>query len=198
MNILDIREELILVAALPGVRSADVDLVVSRGELAIVGDIHAHVPASAISKDGPSAGVAMFMPQTSLLLNRVIDPAAAMTGEISLCGLVLPVGGIREKVVAAARAGITTDMLAARNRRDWDDILPGVRNGLRFVWLETVDDAFAAALPGGSGNAASARSLIRPRKTGTVGHHGSGGAASVPPIARHEAGPGSRLIGHHI
>jgi len=138
----------------PGVRSADVDLVVSRGELAIIGDIHAHVPASAISKDGPSAGVAMFIPQTSLLLNRAIDPAAAMTGEMSLCGLVLPVGGVREKVVAAARAGITTDMLIVRNRRDWDDIPPGVRDGLRLVWLETVEDALAAALPDGSGDAA--------------------------------------------
>ena len=77
-----------------------------------------------------------------------------MTGEMSLCGLVLPVGSVREKVVAAARAGITTDMLVVRNRRDWNDIPPCVRDGLRLVWLETVDDALAAALPDGSGNAA--------------------------------------------
>ncbi len=114
------------------------------------GDIHVHVPAGAIPKDGPSAGVAMFMSLASLLLRRAVDPAVAMTGEISLRGLVLPVGGIREKVVAAARAGITTVMLPARNRRDWDDIPPSARDKLRFVWLETVDDAVQAALtPGG-------------------------------------------------
>lgn len=115
-------------------------------------DIHVHVPAGAIPKDGPSAGVAMFMSLTSLLLNRAIDPAVAMTGEISLRGLVLPVGGIREKVVAAARAGITTVMLPARNRRDWDDIPPSARDALKFVWLETVDDALAAALPKEAGD----------------------------------------------
>ncbi len=117
-------------------------------------DIHVHVPAGAIPKDGPSAGVAMFMSLTSLLLNRAIDPAVAMTGEISLRGLVLPVGGIREKVVAAARAGITTVMLPARNRRDWDDIPPSARDALKFVWLETVDDARAAALPEKAGDLA--------------------------------------------
>ncbi len=113
---------------------------------AFEGDIHVHVPAGAIPKDGPSAGVAMFMSLTSLLLRRAINPTTAMTGEISLRGLVLPVGGIREKVVAAARAGITTVMLPARNRRDWDDIPPSARDKLRFVWLETVDDAVQAAL----------------------------------------------------
>ena len=110
------------------------------------GDIHVHVPAGAIPKDGPSAGVAMFMSLASLLLQRAINPATAMTGEISLRGLVLPVGGIREKVVAAARAGITTVMLPARNRRDYDDIPPSARDKLRFIWLETVDDAVQAAL----------------------------------------------------
>lgn len=94
----------------------------------------------------------MFMSLTSLLLNRAIDPAIAMTGEISLRGLVLPVGGIREKMVAAARAGITTVMLPARNRRDWDDIPPSARDALKFVWLETVDDALAAALPNEAGD----------------------------------------------
>jgi ATP-dependent Lon protease len=109
-------------------------------------DIHVHVPAGAIPKDGPSAGVAMFMSLASLMLGRAIDPAVAMTGEISLRGLVLPVGGIREKVVAAARAGITTVMLPARNRRDWEDIPPSARDKLHFVWLETVADALAATL----------------------------------------------------
>ncbi len=113
-------------------------------------DLHVHVPAGATPKDGPSAGVAMFLSLASLMLDRTIDPAIAMTGEISLRGLVMPVGGIREKVVAAASAGITTVMLPARNRRDWDDIPPSVREQLRFVWLDTLDDAMAAALPSGA------------------------------------------------
>ena len=106
-------------------------------------DVHVHVPAGATPKDGPSAGVAMFMALASLMTGRPIPPTTAMTGEISLRGLVLPVGGIREKVIAAARAGIDTVMLPARNRRDFDDIPPSARDRLRFVWLETVDDALA-------------------------------------------------------
>jgi ATP-dependent Lon protease len=110
-------------------------------------DIHVHVPAGAIPKDGPSAGVAMFMSLASLMMGRAVDPAIAMTGEISLRGIVLPVGGIREKVVAAERAGIRTVMLPARNRRDYEDIPAAARDRLKFVWLETVDDAMAAAMP---------------------------------------------------
>ena len=109
-------------------------------------DLHVHVPAGATPKDGPSAGVAMFVSLTSLMIGRAVPPTTAMTGEISLRGLVLPVGGIREKVIAAARAGIDTVLLPARNRRDFDDIPPGARERLRFVWLETVDDAVAAAI----------------------------------------------------
>ncbi len=106
-------------------------------------DVHVHVPAGATPKDGPSAGVAMFMALASLMTGRSIPPTTAMTGEISLRGLVLPVGGIREKVIAAARAGIDTVMLPARNRRDFDDIPLSARDRLRFVWLGTVDDALA-------------------------------------------------------
>jgi ATP-dependent Lon protease len=109
-------------------------------------DIHVHVPAGATPKDGPSAGVAMFMALASLLTSRVIRSDTAMTGEISLRGLVLPVGGIKEKVVAAATAGITRVMLPARNRRDYDDIPEEVRKALEFVWLERVDDAVAQGL----------------------------------------------------
>jgi ATP-dependent Lon protease len=109
-------------------------------------DIHVHVPAGATPKDGPSAGVAMFMALTSLLTGRTIRSDTAMTGEISLRGLVLPVGGIKEKVVAAAAAGITRVMLPARNKRDYDDIPDEVRKALEFVWLEKVDDAVTAGL----------------------------------------------------
>jgi ATP-dependent Lon protease len=111
-------------------------------------DIHVHVPAGATPKDGPSAGVAMFMALSSLLTGRVIRSDTAMTGEISLRGLVLPVGGIKEKVVAAAAAGIKRVMLPARNRRDYDDIPEDVRKGLEFVWLERVEDAASAGLQG--------------------------------------------------
>jgi ATP-dependent Lon protease len=109
-------------------------------------DLHVHVPAGATPKDGPSAGVAMFVALSSLMTGRAVPPTTAMTGEISLRGLVLPVGGIREKVIAAARAGIDTVLLPARNRRDYDDIPPGARDRLRFVWLDTVDDALAASI----------------------------------------------------
>jgi len=113
-------------------------------------DIHVHVPAGATPKDGPSAGVAMFTALVSLLTDRTVKSNTAMTGEISLRGLVLPVGGIKEKVVAAAAAGLTRVMLPARNRRDFDEIPLGARNKLEFVWLERVDDAIAEALEGRS------------------------------------------------
>src|SRR5258707_1370995 len=109
-------------------------------------DIHVHVPAGAIPKDGPSAGVAMFMALASLLTGHAVRSDTAMTGEISLRGLVLPVGGIKEKVLAAAAAGLTRVMLPARNRRDFDEIPQGARDKLQFVWRERVDDAIAEAL----------------------------------------------------
>jgi len=109
-------------------------------------DIHVHVPAGATPKDGPSAGVAMFLALTSLLTGRTVRSDTAMTGEISLRGLVLPVGGIKEKVVAAAGAGITRVMLPARNRRDYDDIPAHVREKLEFIWLEKVEEALEQGL----------------------------------------------------
>jgi ATP-dependent Lon protease len=109
-------------------------------------DIHVHVPAGAIPKDGPSAGVAMFTALASLLTDRAVRSDLAMTGEISLRGLVLPVGGIKEKVLAAMLAGIKIVMLPARNRKDWEDIPEETRAALQFVWLETVDQALATAL----------------------------------------------------
>ncbi|HTC04852.1 MAG TPA: endopeptidase La [Xanthobacteraceae bacterium] len=109
-------------------------------------DIHVHVPAGAIPKDGPSAGVAMFMALVSLMTERTIRSDTAMTGEISLRGLVLPVGGIKEKVVAAHSAGIKRVMLPARNRRDYDDIPEIARKEMEFVWLERVEEAVATAL----------------------------------------------------
>ena len=109
-------------------------------------DIHVHVPAGATPKDGPSAGVAMFCALVSLLTGRTVRSDTAMTGEISLRGLVLPVGGIKEKTAAAARAGLSRVLLPARNRKDLEDISDEVRKKLEFVFLERVDDAIAAAL----------------------------------------------------
>ncbi len=116
-------------------------------------DIHVHVPAGAIPKDGPSAGVAMFTALASLLTGRVVRADTAMTGEISLRGLVLPVGGIKEKVLAAQHAGVKRVMLPARNRKDWDDIPEEARQALEFIWLDWVDDAIAAAVEAPSGAA---------------------------------------------
>jgi len=111
-------------------------------------DIHIHVPAGATPKDGPSAGVAMFVALTSLLTGRPVRSNVAMTGEISLRGLVMPIGGVKEKVLAALRAGIKTVMLPARNERDLDDIPQDAREQLEFVWLKDVDDALTAAISG--------------------------------------------------
>jgi ATP-dependent Lon protease len=109
-------------------------------------DLHIHVPAGAIPKDGPSAGVAIATSLASLLSQRTVRADVAMTGEISLRGVVMPVGGIKEKCVAAARAGIRTVILPARNRRDLEDIPQSVRAKLEFVWAEKIDDVLARAL----------------------------------------------------
>ncbi len=109
-------------------------------------DLHIHVPAGAIPKDGPSAGVAIATSLASLLTQRTVRADVAMTGEISLRGVVMPVGGIKEKCVAAARAGIHTVILPARNRRDLEDIPESVRTKLEFVWAEKIDDVLARAL----------------------------------------------------
>jgi ATP-dependent Lon protease len=114
-------------------------------------DIHVHVPAGAIPKDGPSAGVAMFVSLASLLRREPVQSDVAMTGEISLRGLVLPVGGIKEKTIAAARAGIKRVILPARNRRDLEDIPASTRAALEFVWVDRVTQALDVALGVGSG-----------------------------------------------
>ncbi len=109
-------------------------------------DIHLHVPAGAVPKDGPSAGVTMATALTSLLTGRSVRDDIAMTGEITLRGQVLPVGGIKEKVLAAHRAGLKTIILPNRNEKDLDDLPPEVRDALKFVLVEKVDQVFEAAL----------------------------------------------------
>jgi ATP-dependent Lon protease len=117
-----------------------------ESELYEKSDIHIHVPAGATPKDGPSAGVAIFVALVSLLTSRAVRSDVAMTGEISLRGLVLPIGGVKEKVLAALRAGISTVLLPARNRRDLEEIPAEAREKLTIVWVENVDEAIAAAL----------------------------------------------------
>jgi ATP-dependent Lon protease len=123
-------------------------------------DLHIHIPAGAIPKDGPSAGVTLFVAIVSLLTNKRVSKDVAMTGEISLRGLVLPVGGIKEKVLAAKRAGITSVLLPELNRKDLEDIPPAALEGLRFEFLKTVDNALALALePESSGDFPSSEPL---------------------------------------
>jgi ATP-dependent Lon protease len=108
-------------------------------------DLHVHVPAGAIPKDGPSAGVTMATAILSAVKRQPVRNDLAMTGEITLSGLVLPVGGIREKALAARRQGIKTFVLPAQNRADVEELPPEVRNDMRFVPVETVEELFAIA-----------------------------------------------------
>ena len=116
------------------------------GESLDKSDLHVHVPAGATPKDGPSAGVAMFLSLVSLLAGKPVRADVAMTGEISLRGLVLPIGGVKEKVLAALRAGIKTVMLPKRNQKDLEDVPAAAREKLEFVWLENVEDAVRCAM----------------------------------------------------
>jgi len=132
-------------AALTYVRSHAEELGVDTKHIA-EHDIHIHVPAGAVPKDGPSAGVTMFTALTSLLTGRRVKSDTAMTGEVTLRGRVLPVGGIKAKVLAAHRAGITRVILPAKNARDIDDVPENARREMEFVFAEDMHDVLAAAL----------------------------------------------------
>jgi ATP-dependent Lon protease len=134
--------------------SATISLSLIRSRLAntangfnfITSDIHIHVPSGATPKDGPSAGVTMFSALASLITGKTVDPDIAMTGEITLSGAVLPVGGIKEKILAAHRAGIRKVILPKENERDLNDVPEDVRSELAFIMAETVEEVLAAAL----------------------------------------------------
>jgi ATP-dependent Lon protease len=125
-------------------------------------DIHIHVPAGAIPKDGPSAGITMLTALTSALTGRAVRDSVAMTGEITLRGAVLPVGGIKEKVLAARAAGVTAIYLPARNRRDVEEIDPVLRQSLTFRFVDHVDDVLREVLV-----------PIEPSVPGLRGEHGT-------------------------
>ena len=110
-------------------------------------DLHVHVPAGAIPKDGPSAGVTMATAIVSALRNQPVREDVAMTGEITLSGLVLPVGGIREKALAARRFGIREFVLPALNEPDLAELPPEVKADLRFVPVQTLEEVLRVALP---------------------------------------------------
>jgi ATP-dependent Lon protease len=120
-----------------------------KPELLANSDIHIHVPAGAVPKDGPSAGVAMFTALASLMLNRPVRPDIAMTGEITLRGLVLPIGGLKEKTLAAKRAGIREVIVPRRNEKDMPDIPQEVRDTLKFHFVSNTDEVLAIALRDG-------------------------------------------------
>jgi ATP-dependent Lon protease len=109
-------------------------------------DFHVHVPAGAIPKDGPSAGVAMLVTLASLLTGKAVNPKLAMTGEITLRGAVMPVGGIKEKVIAAHRAGIEKVLLPSKNQKDLREIPDEVRKAMTIQWVDTAADVLSAAL----------------------------------------------------
>jgi ATP-dependent Lon protease len=134
-------------AAMSFVRSHFQQLGIASDEFG-KSDIHIHVPSGAIPKDGPSAGVAMAVALASLMSDRVVRPDVAMTGEITLRGKVLAVGGIKEKVLAASRAGIRTMIMPERNRKDLADVPPETRRRLKFVFVNSIDEALRATMPG--------------------------------------------------
>jgi len=132
-------------AALSLVRSRSTELGIDP-EAFKDSDVHVHVPSGAVPKDGPSAGVAMFTALASLFSEKPVRSDVAMTGEITLRGLVLPIGGLKEKTLAAMRAGIKQVIIPKLNEKDLPDIPPEVREGLKWVLAENVDEVLAAAL----------------------------------------------------
>ena len=109
-------------------------------------EVHVHVPAGAIPKDGPSAGVAMSTALVSAMAGRSVRKDVAMTGEITLRGRVLPIGGVKEKVLGAHRAGIKQVILPKENEADLEDLPQEIRDALTFTCVETLDEVFAIAL----------------------------------------------------
>jgi ATP-dependent Lon protease len=132
-------------AALSYVRSRAASLNLSQ-EFFEKNDLHMHIPSGAQPKDGPSAGVTMATALVSLISGRKVIPQVGMTGEITLRGQVLPIGGVKEKVLAAHRSGLTTVILPKRNEQDVEDVPDEIRSSMKFIFAESVDDVLNAAL----------------------------------------------------
>jgi len=127
-------------------------------------DIHIHIPSGAIPKDGPSAGITIFIALLSLLTGKNVRPDVAMTGEITLRGVVLPIGGVKEKILAAKRAGIRHVILPERNKADLDEIPAHIQEGLEFHFVKEVDEAVAVAI----GPLEAAAGFVIPPKPGEM------------------------------
>jgi ATP-dependent Lon protease len=156
-------------AALSHIRAQAVELGISP-DFMDKHDLHVHVPAGGIPKDGPSAGVTMATAIVSALRNQPVRDDVAMTGEITLSGLVLPVGGIREKSLAARRQGIKEFVLPARNAPDLAELPLELKQGMRFIPVETLEEALAVALPrpaaGGQSTALDAKPAAAAERAG--------------------------------
>jgi len=187
-------------AALSYARSRAKDLGITLAE-SDKQDIHVHVPAGAVPKDGPSAGITIATALISVLTQRPVDRQVAMTGEITLRGHVLPIGGLKDKVLAAHRAGIKTFVLPAKNRNDLDEVPVGVRRSLTFVYASEMPDVLSAAFHGwqlAQPLATVVRSdASRPTKIGAAGKQGRSARPSRPaaapaiPVASHRPSPAS-------
>lgn len=125
-------------------------------------DIHIHVPSGAIPKDGPSAGITMVTALASLLTGRKVRQDVAMTGEITLRGKVMPIGGVKEKVLAARRAGVTTVILPQRNEKDLEDVPPKVREEMQFRFVESIDEVIERALEAATVDVTAAQAGFQP------------------------------------
>jgi ATP-dependent Lon protease len=150
-------------AALSYVRSHAAELGIEENFFS-TSDLHVHVPAGAIPKDGPSAGVTMAISLISLLTGKPTRDKLSMTGEITLRGRVLPIGGLKEKVLAANRAGIKTIIIPAKNEKDIEDVPPEVRKRIEFIPVDTVDEAVAAAFPKRAARKSARRSAPKPAR----------------------------------
>ncbi len=144
-------------------------------------DLHLHVPAGAIPKDGPSAGITIATAICSLVSGRSVRDDTAMTGEITLTGLVLPIGGLKEKALAAQRAGLTRVIAPKLNRPDIDEIPEQLRKRLEFVFVDHIGDVLKAALEPAAGKATQSRS---PAKRGYPAKRDRSGAKRGTGTAR--------------
>jgi ATP-dependent Lon protease len=163
-------------AAMSYLRSRASELDISSGDFE-KSDVHVHVPAGAVPKDGPSAGVAMLVSLASLFTNRPVYADLGLTGEITLRGMVLPVGGVKNKVLAARRAGLKRVLLPVKNQKDMEDIPEQVLEGLEFVFVSRISEALDIAL-----QPAPRRPRKRSSSAAAKTRGGSKGQPRVPPL----------------